>query len=59
MYIDAMTAAGFEHTSPLFVATGLLSYGAEIEFKVGPLLVAVVSACRGSRLWWWGQAVVD
>ena len=35
MYIDAMAAAGFSPDTPLFVATGLLSYGAETEFKVG------------------------
>lgn len=30
-----MQEAGFEPTVPLFVATGLLSYGAELEFQGG------------------------
>jgi hypothetical protein len=49
MYMDAMAAAGFDAATPLFVATGLLSYGAEIEFKVGP----GPAACRCSKLTAW------
>jgi len=35
MYFKAMAEAGFEANTPLFVATGLLSYGAELEFQGG------------------------
>ncbi|KAI3432401.1 hypothetical protein D9Q98_003957 [Chlorella vulgaris] len=45
MYLDTMAAAGFDAASPLFVATGLLSYGAEIEFKTGVALLIGQGMC--------------
>ena len=35
MYLQTMKEAGFDANTPLFVATGLLSYGAELEFQGG------------------------
>ena len=44
MYLNTMRKAGFDANTPLFVATGLLSYGAELEFQGG------VSMLMGAHL---------
>lgn len=55
MYRDTMVDAGFEAHTPLFVATGLLSYGAEMEFHVRPSMSAADSAwlpcCKAAMRW--------
>jgi hypothetical protein len=45
MYRDAMLDAGFEPDTPLFVATGLLSYGAHYDFTSGVSLLVSSRLC--------------
>lgn len=40
-----MQEAGFEPTLPLYVATGLLSYGAELEFQGGVNMLVQSHLC--------------
>ncbi|KAL4423902.1 hypothetical protein ABPG75_001203 [Micractinium tetrahymenae] len=45
MYREKMHEAGFEPTLPLYVATGLLSYGAELEFQGGVNMLVTSHLC--------------
>ena len=45
MYREAMRDAGFNALAPLYVATGLLSYGAEQEFQSGVNLLISHQLC--------------
>ena len=45
MYREAMRDAGFNSMAPLYVATGLLSYGAEQEFQSGVNLLISHQLC--------------